>query len=66
MEAKKNEDNAKMKDQMAMSRTFSAVKGDNPQKAKELFAFMKGLLSGYDIGVGIGKTENARSGFYER
>lgn len=60
MEAKRNKADAKAKDQKTMLETFSAVKSDNPQKAKELFAFMKGLLSGYDIGVGIVRTENTR------
>lgn len=60
MEEKRNKADAKEKDQKTMLETFSAVKSDNPQKAKELFAFMKGLLSGYDIGVGIVRTENTR------
>lgn len=60
MEEKKNKADAKEKDRKTMLETFSAVKSDNPQKAKELFAFMKGLLSGYDIGVGIVRTENTR------
>ena len=60
MKEKRNKADAKEKDQKKMLETFSAVKSDNPQKAKELFAFMKGLLSGYDIGVGIVRTENTR------
>ena len=48
------------KDQKTMAETFNAVKKDDPQKAKELFAFMKGLMSGYDIGAGnIGASGSA-------
>lgn len=48
------------KDQKAMAETFNAVKKDDPQKARELFAFLKGLMSGYDIGAGnLGATRSA-------
>ena len=52
MEEKISKIDEREEDQKKMAETFSAVKNDDPQKAKELFAFMKGLLSGYDIGAG--------------
>lgn len=52
MEEKISKIDEREEDQKEMAETFSAVKNENPQKAKELFAFMKGLLSGYDIGIG--------------
>ena len=52
MEEKISKVDEREEDQKKMAETFGAVKSDDPQKAKELFAFMKGLLSGYDIGAG--------------
>ncbi len=52
MEEKKVRIEEEEKDQKTLAETFRAAKKDDPQKAKELFAFMKGLMSGYDIGAG--------------
>ena len=60
MEEKKFNVEEQEKDQRTMAETFNAVKNEDPQKAKELFAFMKGLMSGYDIGAGnIGAARSA-------